>query len=88
MPRPRFELLGVEQKGHLVARIYDRKQREELLIRRSGKTCLYWDRRDALVGNRTLRRVAREALERDTTPLPALGAQLSLDVGRALEGAA
>jgi len=59
---PRYQLLDVETKGYRVAVILDTRSEVTHRIRQKGTKFLFWDRRDQVVSNPTLRRVAREAL--------------------------
>ncbi len=62
--RPRYTLIEVENRGHRVAVIEDRRTGEILKIRRQGGSFFYWDQRDRPVRrNAALLKVAREALE-------------------------
>jgi hypothetical protein len=63
MPNPRYQPLRVDLRGYPIAVIKDTRTGEELAIRRKGNSFLHWDRRDRLVDDASLRRVAREALK-------------------------
>lgn len=66
--RSRYELLAVENRGYRLARVYDRKHRQELFLYIKGGAVLHWDKQDAPVGDRNLRRVVRGALEGELVP--------------------
>lgn len=63
MPKLRYTLIEVENRGHRVAVIEDTWHHKLLRVRRKGKRFLRWDRNDEVVTNPIVRRVAREALE-------------------------
>lgn len=66
MSAARYQPLRVDLRGYPIAVIEDTRTGEELAIRRKGNSFLHWDRRDRLVDDASLRRVAREALEAST----------------------
>jgi hypothetical protein len=63
MTQPRFQFLGVVNKGFYIAEILDTKIGRVYKIRQKGSKLLHWDKQDEPVSNPTLRKLAREALE-------------------------
>lgn len=60
--RPRYEVLGIEDRGRRVVRILDRTSDETLQLHAQGESVMHWDEDDRRVEDRKLRKVAREAL--------------------------
>ena len=64
MPKPRYQLQGIEKHGgRRVVAVLDRVNGETLKVYRRGSKYLRWDARDLIVRNKSVQRVVREALE-------------------------
>jgi hypothetical protein len=59
---PRYQPLRVDLRGYPIAVIEDTRTGEELAIRRKGNSFLHWNRRDRIVDDASLKRVAKDAL--------------------------
>ena len=71
MASPRYQPLRVDLRGYPIAVIKDTKAGEELAIRRQGRSFYHWNRRDRLVNDASLKRVARDALDAATREVAA-----------------